>query len=152
MLPNSITYLTNVSYGLATSVGLFLAQGADGAGADPVPGAGVADGAGQDPNAFQQIFFHPLVLPLGFFLLFYLFFMAPEKKRRAEEAKLMDSLKKNDRVITIGGIHGTVVSVGEGVVTLKIDEAGSTRVKFNRTAIATRVDDKKEKKAPGSKD
>ena len=67
-----------------------------------------------------------------------------ERRRKAEEAKLMSSMKKNDRIITIGGIHGTIVSASpeSKVVTIKIDEAGNTRVKINRSAVATIVSDK----------
>ena len=108
--------------------------------ADAVPADAGADGAA-DPEMtpIQRILFGPFVLPLGLFFLFYLTFIAPERRRKAEEAKLMSSLKKNDRVITIGGIHGTVVSISpeSKVVTLKIDEGGNTRIKVNRSAIAS---------------
>ena len=117
------------------------AAGADGA---------AADGAAAEPEMtpLQRILFGPFVLPLGLFFLFYLTFIAPERRRKAEEAKLMASLKKNDRVITIGGIHGTVVSISpeSKVVTLKIDESGNTRVKVNRSAIASVVNDTAEDK------
>jgi preprotein translocase subunit YajC len=90
-------------------------------------------------SPIQRILFHPLVLPIGLFLLFYMTFIAPERRRKAEEAKLMSSLKKNDRVVTIGGIHGTIVAAAADskVVTLKIDESGNTRIKVNRSAIAS---------------
>ena len=103
-------------------------------------------------SPIQRILFHPLVLPVGLFLLFYLTFIAPERRRKADEAKLMSSLKKNDRVVTIGGIHGTVVAVSpeSKVVTLKIDESGNTRIKVNRTAIASVLAQAEENKDPSN--
>ena len=55
---------------------------------------------------------------------------------------MISTLKKNDRIITIGGIHGTVVSVASDskVVTIRIDD--NTRMKLNRTAIASIVTDR----------
>jgi preprotein translocase subunit YajC len=96
----------------------------------------------------NQLLSNPLILPVGLLVIFYLTFIAPERRRRAEEAKMMASLKKNDRVVTVGGIHATVVSVGSDsdVVTLKIDESSNTRIKVNRSAIAKIVTPQKESK------
>ncbi len=55
-----------------------------------------------------------------------------EKKKRAE---LMASLKKHDKVQTIGGIIGTVVELSGDEVVLRVDETSKTRVRFSRTAI-----------------
>ena len=56
---------------------------------------------------------------------------------------MMSSVKKNDRIVTIGGIHGTIVNApADGdVVTIKIDEGGNTRVKLNRSAISKVIQD-----------
>jgi preprotein translocase subunit YajC len=109
---------------------------------------GAAPAAAPEVSPIQRILFHPLVLPIGLFLLFFMTFIAPERRRKAEEAKLMSSLKKNDRVVTIGGIHGTVVaaSAESKVVTLKIDEGGNTRIKVNRSAIASVLNPTNEEK------
>jgi len=116
---------------------------------------GAAPGAAEpEVTPLQRILFHPLVLPLGLFFLFYATFIAPERRRKAEEAKLMSSLKKGDRVVTIGGIHASVVSVSpeSQVVTLKIDESGNTRIKVNRSAIATIVNPTSENKESKDKE
>ena len=107
----------------------------------------------QDLNWFQRILTNPLVLPIGLFLVFYLTFLAPERRRKAEEAKRMAALKKNDRVVTVGGMHGTIVSApADGnVVTLRIDESNNTRVKLNRNAIASVVEPSADKKEPKDK-
>ncbi len=96
------------------------------------------------PSTFVKILENPLTPLVGLFFLFYFIFILPERRRKSEEAKMMSSLKKNDRVVTIGGIHGTVVAAPQdsNVVTIRIDESGTTRVKVNRSAIATIVSDK----------
>lgn len=105
-------------------------------------------------TTFQKFLSNPLILPVGLFALFYITFIAPERRRKAEEAKLISSLKKNDRVVTVGGIHGTVVATSPetGVVTLRIDENSNTRIRVNRTAIANILGEGKDNKDTTSKD
>ncbi len=100
--------------------------------------------AAQDPSTIVSILNNPLTPLVGLFFLFYFIFILPEKRRKSQEASMMSALKKNDRVVTIGGIHGTIVAApaDSGVVTIRIDENGNTRIKVNRSAIATVVSDK----------
>ncbi len=107
-----------------------------------------------EPTGLQKFLTNPFILPAGLFFLFYITFILPERRRKAEESKLMSSLKKNDRIVTVGGIHGTVVSTSpdSGVVTIRVDEGSNTRIKVNRTAIATIVADGKENKDAKDKD
>ena len=92
----------------------------------------------------QQILGNPFIPIVGLFFLYYFIVLAPERRRKREETLMKSALKKNDRIITIGGIHGTVVAApaDSNVITIRIDESGSTRVKINRSAIATIVSDK----------
>lgn len=71
-------------------------------------------------------------------LLFYFMLLRPERKKRTDLAQLLDNLKKNDRVVTIGGIFGVVVNVQKGAedVTIRIDDTNNTRLRVLRTAIA----------------
>jgi len=112
------------------------------------------EAAPQEMTLVQKLLSNPLILPVGLFALFYITFIAPERRRKAEEAKLISSLKKNDRVVTVGGIHGTVVATSPetGVVTLRIDENSNTRIRVNRTAIANILGDGKDNKDTASKD
>lgn len=119
----------------------------------------LAQGEGAPPaeeelTFLQRMLGNPFVLPVGLFMLFYFLVLAPERRRKAEEANLMNSLKKNDRVVTVGGIHGTVVSTSAdaGIVTIRIDEQSNTRIKVNRTAISKIVSDEKENKSTSSKE
>lgn len=89
--------------------------------------------------------FGPLLVPVvGMFFLYYFIVIVPERRQKRQDATMKSSLKKNDRIVTIGGIHGTVVAAppDSNVVTIRIDESGTTRVKINRSAIATIVSDK----------
>lgn len=112
------------------------------------------DAAQPEMTFFQRLLTNPLILPVGLVVLFYLTLIAPERRRKADEAKLIASLKKNDRVVTIGGIHGTVVATSPetGIVTLRIDENSNTRIKVNRTAIANILRDGKENKDASGKE
>ncbi len=78
-----------------------------------------------------------VVLILLMFAVIYFVMMRPQKKREEERKKLMESLTKNDRVQTIGGIIGTVIDVkDENEVVIKIDESNNTKLHIARSAIA----------------
>ena len=76
-----------------------------------------------------------LVPILGLFVIMYIFIIRQQSKKQKETQKMINSLKKGDNVITIGGIHGTVSSVKDNTIIVKVDE--NTKIEFNRTAIAT---------------
>lgn len=67
--------------------------------------------------------------------IFYFFLIRPQSKRQKETEKMLAALKKGDKVVTIGGIHGTVTSTKEKSVVLKVDD--NTKIEFSRTAIAS---------------
>ena len=87
------------------------------------------------------------------FVLFMFLILPNERKRKAEQKKLLESVKKNDRVVTIGGVLGTVVNVqkGDEYIVLRVDENSNTRITVLRSAIARVVveeaNGKKEKAA-----
>ena len=68
-------------------------------------------------------------------VIFYFFLIRPQNKKQKETQKMLDALKKGDKVITIGGIHGTVSSVKENTVIVKVDD--DCKLEFNRTAISS---------------
>ncbi|MBP5520442.1 MAG: preprotein translocase subunit YajC [Treponema sp.] len=68
-------------------------------------------------------------------VIFYFFLIRPQNKKQKETQRMLDALKKGDKVITIGGIHGTVSSVKENTVIVKVDD--NCKLEFNRTAIST---------------
>ena len=68
-------------------------------------------------------------------VIFYFFLIRPQNKKQKETEKMLNALKKGDKVITIGGIHGTVSSVKEKTVIVKVDD--DCKLEFNRTAISS---------------
>lgn len=75
-------------------------------------------------------------LPIIAIVIFFYFIMfRPQQKERARREKSLGELKKNDRVVTIGGIIGTIANISEKEqeVTLKIDD--NTKLRVRRTAI-----------------
>ena len=81
-----------------------------------------------------------IIMMVVIFAIMWLFMIRPQQKKQKETQKMLDALKKGDKVITIGGIHGTVASAKENVVVVKVDD--NTKIEFNRTAIATVIADK----------
>ncbi|MCA9033613.1 MAG: preprotein translocase subunit YajC [Planctomycetaceae bacterium] len=87
---------------------------------------------------------NPLVT-MGPFLIigvmFYLLFMRPQQKEQQKRAAVLANLKKNDKVVTAGGIIGTVVEVSSdnARITLKVDD--NTRIKFLRSSIQGLLED-----------
>lgn len=82
-------------------------------------------------------------------LIFYFLIIRPQKKRDKETQAMLDALKKGDKVITIGGIHGTVVAVKEKTVVLKVDD--NARIEFLKSAVSTVVNKDAAKAAPAKK-
>lgn len=78
--------------------------------------------------------FLPLVLI--FVIMYLLLFRGPRKKQQRHK-KMVQSLQKNDRVRTIGGIFGTVIDVRDDVITLKVDESNNTKIKVTSGAISS---------------
>jgi preprotein translocase subunit YajC len=67
-------------------------------------------------------------------LMVFIFFRGPQKQKQ-ERKKLVQSLQKNDRVQTIGGIFGTIVDIKGDEITLKVDESNNTKIKVSASAI-----------------
>jgi preprotein translocase subunit YajC len=75
--------------------------------------------------------------------LFYFIVLLPERRRKADEARKLAGIKKNDRIVTIGGIHGVVSAVGEGdTITIRLDESGNNKMKIDRKAVARILSEK----------
>ncbi|MDD3980756.1 MAG: preprotein translocase subunit YajC [Spirochaetia bacterium] len=84
------------------------------------------------------------------FVVFYFLIIRPQNKKQKEAKKMIEAVKKGDRIITIGGIHGIVHSVKETTVVVKVDD--DCRIEFTKSALATvaaaRTEEKAEEPAP----
>lgn len=76
-----------------------------------------------------------LVPMLLIFAIFYMLVFRPQKKEQKEKKQMRENLKKNEEVVTIGGIHGTVVLLKEKTVVLRVDD--NVKVEFDKESIAT---------------
>ncbi len=100
--------------------------------ADAADKAVPAQPTGQPPGFGGDFLF--LLLPLA--ILFYFMILRPESRKQKEQQAMQSSLKKGDKVLTIAGIYGTVVSVSEteDEVTVKVDD--NTRLKMLKGSIS----------------
>jgi preprotein translocase subunit YajC len=101
--------------------------------------------AGAEGSAGSSLFsFLPLIAIVA---IFYFLILRPQNKKQKETQKMLSALKKGDRVVTIGGIHGVIQSVKESTVIIKVDE--NAKLEFNRSAVATVSSQAKEEKEDG---
>ena len=88
-------------------------------------------GAGQSN---QIMAFLPLIL---LFAVFYFLLIRPQQKRAKTHKQFIDNLKKGDRVVTSGGMYGTITGVTDDSVTIEVAE--KVRVRVLKSAIADYV-------------
>lgn len=76
-----------------------------------------------------------LVVPIG--ILFWFFLIRPQRREQAQRQALLNAVKKNDRVVTIGGIYGVVTNVHREAdeVTIKVDETTNTKLRMTLSSI-----------------
>lgn len=75
--------------------------------------------------------FLPLILIV---LVFYLFFIRPQMRKSKEQKKYREALKKGDKIVTIGGIHGKIIEVQETTFTIEVE--GQNKLKIEKSAVA----------------
>jgi len=74
--------------------------------------------------------FLPLILIV---IVFYMFFIRPQMKKTKEQKKYRESLKKGDKIITIGGIHGKILEVRDKTFIIEVD--GGNKLTIERSAV-----------------
>jgi preprotein translocase subunit YajC len=90
------------------------------------PGGGAEGGQG---GGFTAII--PLVLMFG---IFYFLLIRPQQKKAKQQQELLNELKRDDTVITTGGIYGKITGVTDTIITLEI--APNVRIKISKSSIA----------------
>ncbi len=91
-------------------------------------------GGAQQGNQWSSLIFLLLII-----VIFYLFFIRPQVKRSKDQKKFREAIKKGDKIITIGGIHGKIVEVQETTFTIEVE--GQNRLRIEKSAVATSVAD-----------
>lgn len=76
------------------------------------------------------MFFLPLVLIM---VVFYFFFIRPQMKKAKDQRKFREALKKGDKVVTIGGIHGKIASMDDTTAMLEVE--GGVKLQIEKSAI-----------------
>ena len=87
--------------------------------------------AGQGGAAGGFTAFIPLIL---MFVIFYFLLIRPQQEKAKEHTNMVNNLKKGDRIVTSGGIHGTISSLDETTISLEV--ADKVKFKINRGNVA----------------
>lgn len=87
---------------------------------------------GEQTSPFVQLV--PLVL---IFVVFYFFLIRPQQKKQKDREKLLEAIKKGDKVVTIGGIHGVVAGLDNEKKTVLVQVSDTLKLKFDRSAISS---------------
>ena len=106
-----------------------------------------ADGTGggvRQPGMGDVIWqFAPIILMM---IVFFWVLNAPRRKEEKRRKEMISNLKRNDRILTRGGILGTVVGLKDNEITLKVDESNNTKMTLLRSAVEqVMAEDEKQK-------
>ncbi|HOD12212.1 MAG TPA: preprotein translocase subunit YajC [Candidatus Omnitrophota bacterium] len=80
---------------------------------------------------------NPIIALFPYLLIFGIFYflvIKPQKEQQKKFQKMLEELKKNDTIVTSGGIHGTIVNIKEKTVTIRVDD--NVKLEIDRTAVA----------------
>lgn len=75
-----------------------------------------------------------LILFGGVAIVFYFFMIRPQQKKQKEQKKFIEEIKRGDQVITVGGIHGKILTVEDDAVTLEVDKG--VKMKVQKSSIS----------------
>lgn len=97
--------------------------------AQSAPSSGPGGGGG------SPLLRNPLILMVVVFAIFWFVMSRDQRKKKSSRAQMLDNLKKGDKVLTVGGILGTIVGIKDNEVTIKVDESSNTKITFVRSAV-----------------
>jgi len=75
----------------------------------------------------------PWILFLGMFIIMYFFMIRPQMKRQREAKEFREAISKGDTVVTIGGVHGKIISISDLTVVLEVE---SGKIRVSKSAIS----------------
>jgi preprotein translocase subunit YajC len=107
---------------------------AEGRSTTTTPGTPQGTEGGAPPQR-QGSLYSTLFLMVLVFAVMYVLLLRGPRKQQQQQKQMIQSLKKNDKVRTIGGIYGTVMDVRDDEVILKVDEATNTKIRVSTSAI-----------------
>ena len=108
----------------------------------------LAEGEGVGANPFTMLF--PF-LAIG--VLFYFLMLRPQRNEQRRRQSMLSAVKKNDKVVTIGGIYGVVTNVRAEAdeITIKVDEAANAKLRMTLGSIARGLGDEKPEEKSSAK-
>lgn len=74
-----------------------------------------------------------LIMFMLIIFIFYFLIIRPQQKRQKERQMLLDSIKKGDKIVTIGGLHGEIVGIDDNTILVKV--ADNVKLKFDRSSV-----------------
>lgn len=92
-------------------------------------------GGGSGGGSFQILFFVAIAA------IFYFFMIRPQQKKQKDQKKFIQEVKKGDQVVTIGGIHGKVISVNDMTIILEVDRGA--KITFEKSSVSLEASKKK---------
>ncbi len=104
-------------------------------------------GAPAQQQANPMVTFGGIIIMVA---VFYFVFFRANSKTKKKRTDMLSGIKKNDKVMTIGGIIGTVTSVRDREVTIKVDETTNTKMTFTKDAVRTIVTEESDLTVEGS--
>ncbi|WP_338793408.1 preprotein translocase subunit YajC [Bernardetia sp. Wsw4-3y2] len=75
-----------------------------------------------------------ILMIVGMVAVFYFFLLRPQQQQRKKQKTFLESLAREMKIVTTGGLHGKIIDVSEATVTVEIDKG--VRIKLDKTAIA----------------
>ncbi len=82
--------------------------------------------------------FMTLMVPFALmFAIMYFLILRPQKTKEKKRLEMISNVRKNDRIVTSGGIHGLVLSVRENEVIARVDDAKDVKLKIDKSAITS---------------
>ncbi len=97
------------------------------------------------PAGLSSIFQNPMFALFLVMAVFFVVLIRGDSKRKKQAQNMLKNIKKNDRVLTIGGMVGTVVSTKENEIVVRVDESTNTKITFVRSAIQRVLPEEPEK-------
>jgi len=97
-----------------------------------MPESGSGGGAASGGGGTQLI---TMLVTFGLIIVvFYFLVIRPQNKKQKDAKKMLQNITKGDKVVTIGGLHGSVESVKDDAVVLRVDD--NVKLKFNKSSVA----------------
>ena len=75
-----------------------------------------------------------LLLFGGIAVVFYFFMIRPQQKKQKDQKNFISDIKKGDRIVTIGGVHGRIAEMDDDTITLDVEKGA--KIKFEKSAIS----------------